>query len=57
MLNEIVELSMEEESLINSDDDDIAIPASVATYMRLDLHQNQGLYANILPRHSVDEFK
>ena len=41
MLDEIVELSMEEESLINrSDDDDIAIPAAVATCMRRDLHQN-----------------
>ena len=44
-LNEIVELSLEEESLVNSkNDDDIPILAAVTTYMRRDLHQNQGFY-------------
>ena len=39
-LNEIVELSLEEESLVNSEnDDDIPILAVVTTYMRRDLHQ------------------
>ena len=57
-LNEIVELSLEEESLMNSkNDDDIPILAAVATYMRCDLHQNQGFYENILPQYTIDEFK
>ena len=41
--------------------DDIAILATIATYMRRDLHQNQGFYENILPRYryayTIDEFK
>ena len=57
ILNEIVELSMEEESLINSeDDDDTPILAAVATYMRHDLRRNQGFFENILPLYSIDEF-
>ena len=44
-LNEIVELSLEEESLVNEkNDDDIPILPAVATYTRRDLHQNQGFY-------------
>ena len=47
-LNEIVELSLEEESVVNSKNDhDIPILAAVATYMRRDLRQNQGFYENI----------
>ena len=57
ILNEIEELSMEEESLINSeDDDDTPILAAVATYMGRDLHRNQGYFENILPLYSIDEF-
>ena len=50
-LNEIVELSLEEESLVNSENDhDIPILAVVATYIRR-------VYENILPRYAIDEFK
>ena len=46
LLNEILDFSLEE-SLVNSDDDDIPILATVATYMRCDLHRNKGFYENI----------
>ena len=43
ILNEIVELSVEEEDLLNSEDDDnTPILAAAATYMRRDLHRNEG---------------
>ena len=45
-LNKIVELSLEEESLV-----------AVAAYMMRDLHRNQSFYENILPRYTIDEFK
>ena len=57
ILNKIVELSMQEESLINSEDyDDTPNLAAVATYMRHDLHRNQGVFENILPLYSIHEF-
>ena len=57
-LNETLVLSLEQESLVNSkNDDDIAILAAAATYLRRDLHQNQAFYENILPRYAIDEFK
>ena len=40
--NEKLDFCLEEESLVNSDDDFIPILAAVATYMRRDLHRNQG---------------
>ena len=48
---------MEEESLVNSDDDDIPIQAAASTYKRRDLHKNKGFYGNILPVYTIDEFK
>ena len=58
ILNEIVELSVEEEDLLNSeDDDDTSILAAAATYLRRDLHRNEGFFENILPGYSIDEFK
>ena len=57
LLNEMLDFSLEEESLVNSDDDDITILAAVATYMRRDLHRNKGFYENILPAYAIDEFK
>ena len=33
LLNEMLDFSLEEENLVNSDDDDIPILAAVATYM------------------------
>ena len=40
--NEKLDFSLEEESLVNADDDFIPILTTVATYMRRDLHRNQG---------------
>ena len=40
--NEKLDFSLEEESLVNSDDDFIPILSAVATYMRRDLHRKQG---------------
>ena len=57
-LNEMLDFSLEEESLVNSDDDDIPILVAVATYVRGHLHRNKGLnYENILLAYTVDEFK
>ena len=57
ILNEIVELSVEEEDLLNSEDDDntpiLAAAATYVTYMRRDLHRNEGFFENILPRYSI----
>ena len=57
LLNEMLDFSLEEVNLVNSDDDDIPILAAVATYMRGDLHRNKGFYENILPAYTIDEFK
>ena len=57
-LNITVVLSLEQESLVNSkNDDDIAILAVVTTYMRRDLHENQEIYENSFQRYTIDEFK
>ena len=55
LLNEVLVFSLEEESLVNSDDDDIPILAAVATYMRCHLHRNKGFYENILLAYAIDE--
>ena len=47
LLNEMLDFSLEDESLINSDDDFIPILAAVATYMGRHLHRNQGFYESI----------
>ena len=58
LLNEILDFSLEEESLVNSDDDNIPILAAVATYMWLDLHKNKGLMEIFcLCIYMIDEFK
>ena len=49
LLNEMLDLSLEEEGLVNRDDDDIPILAAVATKMRRDLHRNKGFYESFLP--------
>ena len=46
VLNEILDFSLEEESVVNSDDD-IPTLAAVATYMRRDLHRNKDFYENV----------
>ena len=47
LLNEMLDFSLEEECLVNSDDDDIPFLAAVATYMRHHLPRNKGFYENI----------
>ena len=45
MLDENLEFSIDEESLINSEDDcEINILSAVATFMRRNLNRNQGYY-------------
>ena len=56
LLNEMLDFSLEEENLVNSDDDDIPILAAVATYTRRDLHRNKGFYENLLPAYTINEF-
>ena len=48
LLNEMLDFSLEEERLFNSDDDDIPFLAAVATYMKRHLPRNKGFYENIL---------
>ena len=57
LLNKMLDFSLEEESLVYSDDDDIPILAAVATYMRRPLHRNKDFYENILLAYTIDEFK
>ena len=51
------DFSLEEESLVNSDEDDISILVAVVTYMRRNLYRNKGFHENILPEYAIDEFK
>ena len=59
LLNEMLDSSLEEECLVNSDDDDIPFLAAVAIYMRRYLPRNKGFYDNILLVYKLmnDEFK
>ena len=54
LLNVKLDLCLEEESLVNSDDDDISILAAVATHMRRVLHRNKGFFMKILCLHIYD---
>ena len=47
LLNEMLDFSLEEECLVNSDDDDISFLAAVETYTRCHLPRNKGFYENI----------
>ena len=42
LLNELLDFSLEDEGLFNSDDDGIPFVAGVATYMRRHLPRNKG---------------
>ena len=55
----MLDFSLEEECLVNSDDDGIPFLAAVATYMRRHLPRNKGFYENILLacKLTIDEFK
>ena len=59
LLNEMLDFSLEEECLVNSDDANIPLLAAVATYMRRHLPRNKGFYENILLAYklTIDEFK
>ena len=59
LFNEILDFSLEEECLFNSDDDDIPFLAAVATYVRRPLPRNKGFYQNILLAYklTIGEFK
>ena len=47
--NGMLGFSLAEESLVNSDDEDIPILAAATICMRRDLHRNKGCCENILP--------
>ena len=59
LLNEMLDFSLEEDCLVNSDDDDIPFLAAVATYMRCHLPRNKGFCENILLacKLTIDELK
>lgn len=58
MLHEIMDSSVEEEIVINSEDDgEIVLFAAVATFMRRDLNRNQGFFEVSIPTYSIDEFR
>ena len=58
MLNEMLDVSMEEQILLNSEDDeDINIFATLAVMMRRDLHRNEGFCEITVPSYSIDEFQ
>ena len=58
MLHEIMDSSVEEEIVINSEDDgEIVLFAAVATFMRRDLNRNQGFFEVSVPTYSIDEFR
>ena len=59
LLNEMLDFSLEEECLVNSDDDGIPFLAAVATYTGRHLPRNKGFYENILLAYklTIDEFK
>jgi len=56
-LCEILEVSIEEESLINSEDDAVDIYSATSTFMRLNLQRTEGYFEHALPGYSLDEFK
>ena len=55
----MLDFSLEDEGLFNSDDDDIPFLAADATNMRRHLPRNKGFYGNILLAYkpTIDEFK
>ena len=58
MLEEILDVSTDEEVLLDSDDDgEINIIVAITTFMRRDLHRNEGFCEAIVPSYSMDEFR
>ena len=59
IVERMLDFSLADEGLFNSDDDDNPFLAAVATYMRRHLPRNKGFYENILLAYKlmIDEFK
>ena len=59
IVERMLDLSLEDQGLFNSDDDDIPFLAADATYMRRHLPRNKGFYENILLAYklTIDEFR
>ena len=56
-LFEMLEVSVEEEIVINSEDDEVDIFAAASTFMRRNLQRTEGYFEHTLPGYSLDEFK
>ena len=56
-LCEMLEVSTEEESLINSEDDAVEIFSVASTFTRRNLQRPEGYFELALPGYSLDEFK
>ena len=54
-LCETLEVSIEEESLINSEDDAVDIFSATSTFMRRNLQRAEGHFEHALPGYSLDE--
>ena len=56
-LCEMLEICIEEESLINSEDDAVDIFSAASTFMRRNLQRTEGYCEHALQGYSLDEFK
>ena len=58
IVERMLDFSLEDEGLFNSDDDNIPFLAAIATYMRRHLPRNKGFYENTLLAYklTIDEF-
>jgi len=56
-LCEMLEVSIEEESFINSEDDAVDIFSAASTFTRWNLQQTEGYFEHALPGYSLDEFQ
>ncbi|KAL9977208.1 hypothetical protein ACROYT_G014587 [Oculina patagonica] len=58
MLHEILDSSVEEEIVINSEDNgEIVMFAAAATFMRSSFNRNEGYFEVSVPTYSIDEFR
>jgi len=53
----MLEVSIEEESFINSEDDAVDIFSAASTFTRWNLQQTEGYFEHALPGYSLDEFQ
>ena len=57
MLEEILDVSADEEMLINSNkEDEINTIGAISMFIRRDRHRSEGFCENIVPLYSMDEF-